>query len=87
MTRIYDCKTPPDCAPASCYPERVLPICPTCARWRMGLPIPVERRQWPVIDMSAVIPADSTDCALHIQRPAVTPYSEVEERSDELQAG
>ncbi len=78
MTRQYDWKREPDRAPAACYPERVLAICPTCSRWRMGLPIPLERRQFPIIDMSVLIPADSSDCALHIQRPAVRPFAEVD---------
>lgn len=38
--------------PVPCYPSRPDQACYSCARHRFGDPVPVARRQWPVIDAS-----------------------------------
>lgn len=74
--RGFNPNAPIDDTPAPCYPERTLAICPTCVRWRIGLPVAAQLRRFPIIDMSAVTAPDSSDCALHILRPAVRAFSE-----------
>lgn len=82
MPRPHQATTPPDCSPAPCHPSKRLDACYLCTRWRIVEP--PEDRQHVVIDGTVVL--QDGVCKLFTARPAVHPYSEVEERSDELQA-
>lgn len=81
--RGFNPEAPMDDTPAPCFPERVLAICPTCVRWRSALPVPADSRQFVILDASSVIPSGSSDCALHILRPAVRAFNEPQETDHE----
>lgn len=70
----YVHKTPPDESKAPCYPEQPSLACRLCTRWRSALPIPVEKRQFVIIDASLFV-RDGV-CPMYEARPSVHPYSE-----------
>lgn len=72
---IYTPKTPPDDSLAPCYPSAQMLVCSTCARFRRGDPLPVDVRQFVVIDAS-VLRRPGQPCLMHEARPTSRSYFE-----------
>ncbi len=67
-----------DTSPTPCYPEQKTLECNLCSRWRSGVPIPAERRQFVIIDASLFM--QDGVCPMYEARPSVHPYAEPVER-------